>query len=196
MTGSRQMTVRTRGWPRQTLLLLGVLSVLALAREYSPEEKMAQLFILGFPGRSPAEFAAFVSGNHWGGYIFYEDINITGAAQAAELLRGIAAPPGDTKIKPFLAVDMEGGGWQLAKAGVENDLVYFASPRSMARADEPTRKDWAARLAAYTKSLGFNLNLAPVIDVDRSPSGDSRSWGGEADVVIENGRLFLDQHQA
>jgi beta-N-acetylhexosaminidase len=169
----------------------------AQAREYTQEEKLAQLFIVGFKGNSLREFADFVSGNHWGGYIFYaEDTNISNAGQAAGFLRAITGYSGDTKIKPFLAVDMEGGGRQLAKEKTDKDFVYFASPRSIASADPETRKDWAENIAAYTQALGFNLNLAPVVDVDREPFGSSRSFGGDAGMIVENARLFLDAHQA
>ncbi|GBR72680.1 periplasmic beta-glucosidase GHF 3 [Candidatus Termititenax aidoneus] len=179
------------------VLFLVYIYAFAQAREYTPEEKLAQMFMLGFKGASLPEFAAFVSGNHWGGYIFYaEDTNIADSGQAAGFLQSIAGRSSDTKIKPFLAVDMEGGGWQLAKEKTDKGLVYFVSPRNIAGTDPESRKSWAENIAAYTKTLGFNLNLSPVVDVDRSPFNNSRSFGGTAETVIENARLFLDAHQA
>ncbi|MDR1322862.1 MAG: hypothetical protein LBK68_00310 [Candidatus Margulisbacteria bacterium] len=185
---------------RNSLKVVVVFSLLicawSFAREYTLEEKLTQMFMLGFEGSSLPEFADFVSGNNWGGYIFYAPgaVNLADEPQTKRFLQDISLYQQDARIKPFLALDMEGGQLQLAQDAAEN-FVYFASPRRIASVATADRKVWAAELAAYIGGLGFNLNLAPVVDVDKPPFANSRSFGGTAETVVENGRLFLDAHQ-
>ncbi|MDR1453247.1 MAG: hypothetical protein LBJ25_04665 [Candidatus Margulisbacteria bacterium] len=177
-----------------------LICVFGFSREYTLEEKLTQLFMLGFQGSSPREFADFVSGNNWGGYIFYTQdengnpINFSTEEQAVKLLEAVRGNSGETKLKPFLAVDLEGGQLQLYK-NESTDFTYFQSPQTVAAADKAGRELWAKNIGVYLQRLGFNLNLAPVVDVDRPPFANSRSFGGTAEIVIENGRLFLDAHQ-
>lgn len=177
------------------IFFLCIICTVAFSREYNLEDKLSQMFILGFKGDSVQEFSDFVSENNWGGYIFYsQNTNILDEQQARDFLQTISGYQRDIRIKPFLAIDMEGGTMQLAKNNKTKEFVFFETPRQIAGTDYKTRKNWARDIASYTSKLGFNLNLAPVVDVDKAPFRNSRSFGNDPDKVIENSKIFLDEH--
>ena len=182
-------------------LLLLVFSSSLIAREYTPEEKLSQMFMIGFKGTTPQEFSDFVSGNHWGGYIFYSQdaqgkvINLSSNQQAKELLRTIKGNLTDVRIKPFMALDMDGGQMQLAIKKENDAFPYFESPQKIATAGENLRVIWASGVARTIAKLGFNVNLAPVVDVDKAPMWNSRSFSSDPNTVIENSAMFIAQHK-
>lgn len=175
-------------------------SSILIAREYTPEEKLSQMFMLGFKGSTPQEFMDSISGNHWGGYIFYsqdtknKSVNITSKKQAVSFLKAIKGHPGDTRIKPFLAIDMEGGLMQLSKGKEDGIFTYFESPQKITSIKQSHKEAWASSIALYMEQLGFNLNLAPIVDVDREPFSNSRCFSGNVNQVIKNSKLFIEKH--
>ena len=98
------------------------------------------------------------------GGIIYSDTNFEDTEQTKELL---AKSQSFAKIPMFLAVDEEGGdvarvASKLGTTSFENMFTYK---------DEGTEKahDNAETIAADLKSLGFNLDFAPVADVFSNP---------------------------
>lgn len=103
-------------------------------------------------------------------------------------------------IQPFIAIDNEGGVTsQLFKLGI----VY---PGSMAISslDLPLdkRKDIMYKQAKYiaedVKSVGFNMNLAPVVEIasdPRNPSVGSRSFGTTPEVVAQFAEVYVKAHK-
>jgi beta-N-acetylhexosaminidase len=55
-------------------------------------------------------------------------------------------------------------------------------------------------LVQKLSSLGFNLNLGPVVDLDRNPQNPvisrlERSYGKNADTVIKYAAAFIEEHR-
>ncbi|MFY0573155.1 glycoside hydrolase family 3 protein [Cystobacter fuscus] len=96
---------------------------------------------------------------------------------------------------PFLALDQEGGN----VVRVKDDVVVL--PGNMALG--ATRSAQLAYAAGHAQAedlrrLGFNMNTAPVLDVNlnpRNPVIGSRSYGDSIPLVSELGRAFVRGQQ-
>jgi len=185
---------------KTVIVLIIFLTSLGISREYTLEEKLSQMFIMGFKGTTVKEFNKFTGDNYWGGYIFYskndagETINIKSTNQIKTLLKNITAPPENPRIKPFLAIDMEGGEKQIHRKNDNGLFPDFSAEKKIAKADKNNQEKWSAGIAKYISGLGFNLNLAPVVDVDRKPYKNSRSFSDNPEVIINLSELFITEH--
>jgi beta-N-acetylhexosaminidase len=109
----------------------------------------------------------------------------------------INAPVGP--VKPFIAVDHEGGGVHRFTAGVErlpSPYSYFELAEKAGRgaALEKIARD-AERSAREIAALGINMNLAPVVEAlnnDNKKFLDDRSYGGDISFVIAASKAFID----
>ena len=94
------------------------------------------------------------------------------------------------KIPPFVAVDMEGGPSNRMKS--VKSLKALPSAQEMALLDDAEVKRWGRRVGDVMKSVGLNMNLAPVLDV--APSGhmqrNGRSYSGNPDVVVQKAMAY------
>lgn len=180
---------------RLIIVIILTCCVFLSAREYSLEEKYAQLFMLGFQGTTGAEQRQFAQGVPWGGYILYSRIengvtrNLDTPEQTRQLITEIKGDAKDIRIKPFIAADNEGGMMQIAQTNA-GPFRYFAAPRTVTADYEA----WAGGLADQLQSLGFTLNLAPVVDVDRGYT-NPRAFSDTPNIVVERARLFIRAQQ-
>ena len=115
--------------------------------------------------------------------------NIESAAQIAELNRELVALCPDDR-PPLLGIDQEGGRVQRLK-----DTPWPAM-RALGNVDDlATTRAVATAMAAELRATGFNLNFAPVTDVDSNPKnpviGD-RSFGNRPDAVGAHAVAFLE----
>lgn len=158
------------------------------------EEKVGQLLFVGFGGtevNSQVEF--WVKQRHVGGVALFSR-NIVNLPQTAAFTRGIHALT-DNRIPLFVALDQEGGNVVRVKDGA------MTLPGNMALG--ATRNDSLAYvagqgLAVDLKLLGFNMNLAPVLDVNSNPKNPVigvRSYGEKADLVSEMGSWYVRGQQ-
>ncbi len=154
------------------------------------EQKVGQLMIVGFSGPSVDDEARqLIRGFEVGGVCLFKR-NIVGTEQVARLndeLRGLLGGA----VPPFIAVDQEGGNVVRISRGA------VVLPGNMALG--ATR---AANLAYQAgkaqgedlRRLGFNMNLAPVLDINLNPKNPVigiRSFGDRADLVSELGAEFV-----
>lgn len=90
-----------------------------------------------------------------------------------------------SKVQPFVSVDMEGGPSNRMKS--VKSLKALPSAREMALLEDAEVKRWGRKVGDVMKSVGLNLNLAPVFDV--APSGhmerNGRSYSGDPEVVLK-----------
>jgi beta-N-acetylhexosaminidase len=110
-------------------------------------------------------------------------------AQVAELTRRLRSlAPADAPM--WFAIDQEGG--RVARLGPP--VVKLPAARVFGELDDVSLTlEAAAVLGEQLSWLGFNLDFAPVLDVDTNPDnpviGD-RSYGAEVLRVIRHGRAF------
>jgi len=94
------------------------------------------------------------------------------------------------KIPPYVAVDMEGGPSNRIKS--VRSLKALPSAKDMALLEEAEVKRWGRKVGDAMKSIGLNLNLAPVLDV--APSGhmerNGRSFSGDRDTVVKKAMAY------
>lgn len=155
----------------------------------SPAVLAGQALLAGFPGTSPPpvlEQAA--SRGELGGWVLFAR-NLGSPAQITELTRRLAgAHPAD--LPPWIAVDQEGGRVQRLRAPV----LQLPPMRRLGQIDDPGLTASAAELLGrQLRLLGFNLDFAPVVDVDSNPDnpviGD-RSFGADPALVSRHGFAF------
>lgn len=139
----------------------------------SLREMIGQLLLVGFRGCRPEECAAVVRAlreDHVGGLILFDQEmadgsrarrNIESPAQVAELLAYLQAQA----HRPLLtAIDQEGG--RVNRLKPEYGFPASLSHEELGRRDDPAETRRHAALTADTLArAGFNLNLAPVVDL-------------------------------
>jgi beta-N-acetylhexosaminidase len=154
----------------------------------------AQRLILGFEGLSPSlEFKAFVASAAPAGFILFAR-NIEEPAQVAELNSELASLVPDHS-PALLSVDQEGGRVLRVRDTPWPPMRWLGNIDSV----ETTRAT-AAAMGTELRAMGFNLNWAPVADVDSNPDnpviGD-RAFSRDPAVVSRHVTAFLDGlHQA
>lgn len=146
-----------------------------------------QLVMGGFSGVDlPARYqTALAEGRRCGAILFRR--NVEDLEQVAALNRQICA----ASEAPLIAVDQEGG----RVARLNAPFIELPAMRKLAEADdlELTRAA-AEEVGRQLAVLGFNLNFAPVMDVDSNPEnpviGD-RAFGRDPRTVMRHGVAFI-----
>lgn len=158
------------------------------------KRRAGQRLILGFHGTSvPAELRAMLREWTPAGFVLFSR-NVEEPAQVLELNRELESLIPDS-MPPLLTVDQEGGRVQRVREG--------ATPWPPARwvgncMDLSTTAAHARALADEVYAMGFNLNWAPVADVDSNPAnpviGD-RSFGRDAEAVARHVYTWIQHCQ-
>jgi beta-N-acetylhexosaminidase len=114
--------------------------------------------------------------------------NVEEPAQVRELNRELASL-GDPEFPALLTVDQEGGRVQRVRA----PATVWPAMRAVGRAGDLT-ESIARAMALELRALGFNLDFAPVCDVDSNPKnpviGD-RSFGSDPAAVSRHVAAFV-----
>src|SRR5437867_806778 len=133
---------------------------MAPPRDLPLEEKVGQLLWIGFQGTTmnPA-LRSLLERVRPGGLILFSR-NIETAGQVRRLTDALF---GATRIPPFIALDQEGGRVSRLKSILGPTQTPFDLARR-ARPETAVRLQ-ASATAAALKSLGFNVNFAPVLDL-------------------------------
>ncbi len=164
----------------------------ALLQKMTLEQKVGQLFILGFMG-TDAEHSLneIISKLHPGGILVFSR-NIHTAKQTSDLLfHAQSTSVLKTRAPLLIAVDQEGGGVIRIKTSPQ-----LPSALGLAEAgDKSLVREAGLQTAILLKALGFNMNLAPVLDI-ADPVKDSfigtRAFGKTPQIVSEMGLEFSD----
>lgn len=153
-------------------------------------ELCGQLIVGGFPGTElPPGLSSELRAGRRAGVILFKR-NLPGVEAAHELSSAVVDACPD-ELPPFVAVDQEGG--RVARLG--EPVLQLPPMRVLgALGDRDLVIRAAAALAAELSAIGFNLDFAPVLDVDSNPKnpiiGD-RSFGSDPDTVARLGRAFI-----
>ena len=156
-------------------------------RRFTLEEKVGQLFFLGFQGPAPdAEASALIDRIRPGGFTFFQR-NIEGFDQFHALTDTLREPNG---IPAFLAIDHEGGRVDRLKH------IFGAIPSmgELASLGTAYLRAGARIIAAELEATGLNLDFAPVLDlrVDGAVVADRALGEGPAEVSRLAG-AFIDE---
>lgn len=154
----------------------------------SLEEKIGQMMMVGYEGLAPGpEITSAIQEKHIGAVILFgrnieSHEQVTASNAAMQTLAAQAEQP----AKLMVAVDQEGGSTRRF-----TDIgPYYSEPMIGEMGGEAAgaaAQQQASSAARDLKKLGFNTNLAPVVDVSDGWGSvmDGRSYGTDSEVVTE-----------
>ncbi len=154
-----------------------------LLEEMSLEEKVAQLFLVAMAEDVYMQW--LLQRYSVGGVIFFAN-NIKDPAQLRASMEALRE---NAKYPLFLAIDEEGG--RVARLGNDKDfdVPKVGSAQSVGSTGNPENA-WkmGSTIGAYLKEYDFDLNFAPVADVNTNPKniviGD-RAFGSDPQLVAK-----------
>lgn len=151
-------------------------------KSMTPDEKLGQLLIAGLDGTEAGEEARrLVADTHVGGFILYKP-NMTDAGQTVALLNRLKEVNRPSGIPLLLSVDQEGG--KVSRLPVDIELP---ANRDLAAGGTPNRaKALGKAVGQELKAFGFNVNYAPVLDINSNPANPvigPRAYGSDANIV-------------
>jgi beta-N-acetylhexosaminidase len=143
----------------------------------------ASLFTVGFAGKSLDDELRGLLERGVGGVIAFAR-NVGEPAEVLELNRAIKRAAGRPLL---LAVDQEGG--QVAR--LRRGFTELPPMRVVGEAADPTlARELGGVLGRELRAVGFDMNFAPVLDVDTNPKNPviaARSFGRTPELVSEMG---------
>ncbi|MFZ0368047.1 MAG: beta-N-acetylhexosaminidase [Halobacillus sp.] len=149
-------------------------------------EKIGQMVIAGLDGTSlNVPDKQLMTKYHVGGFIYYAD-NLETQQQSINFVNDVKAANETNKLPLFISVDQEGG--RVARLpGVETT----PTSKAIGEKNDPSYAySIGQTLGRQLDSMGFNLDYAPVLDVNSNPDnpviGD-RSFGDNAAIVSKMG---------
>jgi beta-N-acetylhexosaminidase len=158
-----------------------------------PAEHPGQLLFVGFPGYDvPRDLAELVREGRVGGVILFKR-NVRDPEQVRAVVAELhaLAPEGAPLV---VALDQEGGRVQRLRA----PWTEWPPMRALGRGAPDDTARFASALAVELRDCGFDLDFAPVVDVDSNPDnpviGD-RSFGGSPGVVADHATAFIEAMQ-
>ena len=154
----------------------------AILANMTTAEKIGQIMMVGLYSTAMDDEARYLLDEMKVGGIILFDRNMKTAEQTAALtqdLQNYAQGQGGQKLPLLIAVDEEGGR-------VARGREFIDPPPSQQSVGETGSPEAAASIAgdiaARLRPLGFNVNFAPVADVDGK---SSRSFGADAGKVAD-----------
>ncbi len=161
----------------------------------SPEQVAGQRLMVGFDGQALTEDLKFLIRELQVGGIILFAPNIENAAQVGALCRSARECAAAAGLPPLLiAVDQEGGPVARLRPP---DFTQF--PGNPSIKDAAAARHFARTTAAELKSVGINMNMAPVMDVApkqiRSIMAD-RVFGHDPQWVADMGTVVIREMQA
>lgn len=157
------------------------------------DSKVAQLFIVGMPGRELDENTkALITDWGIGGIILFSR-NVKDPIQIARLcnlLQGLAIESQDNPL--FLAIDQEGG----RVSRFREPFSVFPGNEAIGKSANPEQRaeDFAQVTAMEMGLVGLNMDLAPVLDVPRGePEAHlkGRTFGEDPDLTGTLGSIII-----
>lgn len=186
--------------------------------EVSLRDKIGQMLLVGFDGKTVNEQSSIVKiieENNIGGVILFDydyhkkiyNRNIESPAQVKQLNNELQYYTQQSNLKyhrlnlPLLiSVDYEGG--KVNRLGEQYGFPATISAAEVGKRSFEETESTAKSMAQTLKSVGFNLNFAPVLDVNVNPDNPvigkkERSFSSDASTVASYSsvysRHFLDQ---
>lgn len=175
----------------------------------SLREKIGQLLVVGFRGCLPSECDLIVRDireHHVGGIILFDQEmantstrrrNIESAAQVRVLNQFLQS---QARVPLLVSIDQEGG--RVNRLKPVYGFPESISHEELGRLDQlPETHRRAGIIAQNLAAHGFNLNLAPVVDLDAHPDnpiikGKGRSFSADPEAVARHAAEFVRAHRA
>jgi beta-N-acetylhexosaminidase len=151
------------------------------------DEKIGQMLIIGMDGYVLNDnIKGIIESNGIGGFILFGS-NINSTEQLLELTNSLKEANAVNKIPLFISIDEEGGRISRIPKPVKN----FPTNKIIGKINnDEFSYEIGYVLAEKVKSFGFNMNFAPVLDVNsnpRNPIIGDRAFGSKAELVSSLG---------
>ena len=171
------------------------------------ELRIAGLLVVGFRGafleEAPWLRTALETGGLGGVCLFDRDQqtgearNVRSPAQVTSLVAELRAAAGARPI--IVCTDQEGG--QVNRLSPAHGFPAAASEAAIGHGTAAAAKTWASGLARTLASVGVDLDLAPVVDLDINPKNPAvgaldRSFSADPDVVVEMATIEIEAMRA
>ena len=170
------------------------------------KERIGQMIMTGFRGteaRENSDIYKMIKDVKIGGVVLFDyDIpsgsfprNITSYEQTKKLTSDIQK----YSITPlFVAVDAEGGNVNRLKQKYGFLPIISAAKMGQDKTFQTVYKE-SVELAMELKGLGFNMNLAPVVDLNINPKNPiigalERSFSSDSKEVVQQAKIFIENH--
>ena len=169
--------------------------------------RIAGLMIVGFRGSELSDAGwvrTALAESGLGGVILFDRDQLTGGrrnvvspAQVKRLTGDLrAAAPGRAIA---IGVDQEGG--VVTRLSPAHGFSAVASEATVGAGTAAAARTWAGDLARTLAENGFDLNFAPVVDLDVNPRSPAigaldRSFSADPDVVVERSTIEIEAHHA
>ena len=187
---------------KKIILLCGILIVICHSFGMADDtlrKKLGQLFIVGFngPDVSDSIFTDLYERNLGGVILSYINGNLVSPAQIQQLIKQIDFA---AQTPPSICADQEGG--LVARLNTNDGFAhtYSAYTLGMVFKSLDSTQAQAQLMASWMNQCGFNLDLAPVVDVASSPYDASmyyqRRFSTDPNVVAAHAETFIDQFHA
>ncbi|MDR1701368.1 MAG: glycoside hydrolase family 3 protein, partial [Sporomusaceae bacterium] len=164
----------------------------AILNKMSDAEKIGQLLIVGIGGTQiDANALTLIQKYHVGGIILF-DRNLENFDQTKTLVSQLQqeAFKENPSLPLFICLDQEGG--QVTR--MKDKFTPIPAQEDLAQNGRPSAaRVWAETSGAELKSLGFNVNFAPVVDLG---SAYKRSYGTDPVLVEAFAREALAGYEA
>lgn len=190
---------------RRTLLLAPAAALAApyvtRAQAAVDDRAIAEMLVLGFHGSSAQaagaqNLARHVEAGRVGGVCFlgHNTRSRAGIESLTRLFRSAGR-----RSKPFISVDQEGGAVQ--RLGKRSGYAPFPAAQAVAarKSTAEAQRIYAA-MARQLREAGFNLNLAPVVDLGFQPKNPvvtrwGRAYGTTGKTAAEFAGAFVRGHR-
>lgn len=162
------------------------------------EEKIGQLFMYGIHGLEVTDETIELIKTYKVGNIILFTRNIESSKQVYKLTQALQKLAYEhIQIPLLISIDQEGG----MVTRIKNDNLYFPGAMTLSAFDDEQATYQAGHdMGLLLKTLGINMNLAPVLDVNHNPKNPVigvRSYGDKAQQVSKHGLAFfkgLEKH--
>lgn len=182
---------------KKILLFIIILLFLTGCNNNELEQKVGNMILTGLPSNDNITINELKNNYHVGGFILMEwDIEEKSFDEISSIIQKL----GDG----FVVADIEGGEINRIKhlfeiksaqqygteyENIENKEQFMINFRNDVR-----------NIAVYMKALGFNLNFAPVVDVEQTLDGGvfsklERSYSTNKKTVTELGKIYVQELQ-
>ena len=168
------------------------------------KERIGQMVMIGFRGTEVSEnsdIIKIINDAKIGGVVLFDfDVpsrsfprNILNYEQTKKLISDLKKY---SSVPLFIAVDAEGGKVNRLKS--EYGFLDIASPKELGELNnyEITKKEYL-KLSKELRELGFNMNFAPVVDLNINAKNPiigalNRSFSSNPDTVFIQAKVFIE----
>lgn len=168
------------------------------------KERIGQMVMIGFRGTEVSEnsdIIKIINDAKIGGVVLFDfDVpsksfprNILNYEQTKKLISDLKKY---SSVPLFIAVDAEGG--KVNRLKPEYGFLNIASPKELGELNnyEITKKEYL-KLSKELRELGFNMNFAPVVDLNINAKNPiigalNRSFSSNPDTVFIQAKVFIE----